>query len=135
MGSSPKWAQGYTGAGEVQPQWTFTDALVGAGGVDASANDMLKVLNFLMTPDQSSLGKAVVASTAAQFTEAKGSFGTFWIRQPLGSKMVLWHNGMTGGYNAFIGWIEGTKTGIFILSNNGEDVATGLGIAMMGEEK
>jgi len=135
IGQSPKWAQGYTAAGEVQSQWTFTDALVGAGGVDASTNDMLKILNFLMAPDQSPLGKAVVASTVPQFSETKGSFGTFWIRQPLDSKTILWHNGMTGGFNAFIGWIEGTKDGVFILSNNGEDVATGLGIAMMSEGK
>jgi hypothetical protein len=47
----------------------------------------------------------------------------------------LWHNGQTGGFNAFIAWIEGTQTGVFILSNNGEDVATGLGVAIIGEEK
>ena len=135
IGASDRWVQGHTPSGAAQPQWTFTEALVGAGGVDVSVEDMVKLLSFLMKPDQSPLGKAVVASKAAQLRGPQGGFGTFWIHQPKGSSLVLWHNGQTGGFNAFIGWIEGTQTGVFILSNNGEDVATGLGVAILGEEK
>jgi len=133
VGMSDKWVKGHTSTGASQSQWTFTDVLVGAGGVDACADDMVKVLSFLMKPDQSRLGKAVNASTVAQLQGAQGTFATFWVRQQVGSKTVIWHNGMTGGFNAFVGWIEGTQTGVFILSNNGEDVATGLGLAMLGE--
>jgi CubicO group peptidase (beta-lactamase class C family) len=135
IGSSDRWAQGHTPSGATQPQWTFTEALVGAGGVDASVEDMVKLLLFLMKPDQSPLGKAVVASKAVQLRGPQGAFGTFWIHQPKGTNLALWHNGQTGGFNAFIAWIEGTQTGVFILSNNGEDIATGLGVALIGEEK
>ncbi len=136
IGKSDRWALGYTAGGEVQSQWTFTDALVGAGGVDSSADDMLKLILFLMKPDQSALGKAVSASTALQMPGPQGGgLATFWIRQSKGEQTVLWHNGRTGGFNAFIGWVEGTQNGLFILDNNGDDFATTLGIAMMGEEK
>jgi hypothetical protein len=64
----------------------------------------------------------------------QGGIGTFWARQNSSSKTIVWHNGMTGGFNAFIGWIEGTETGVFILSNNGFDVATGLGMAILNEQ-
>ncbi|HEX8060630.1 MAG TPA: serine hydrolase [Cyclobacteriaceae bacterium] len=135
-GVSPKWAQGYLANGTPQPQWSFTDALIGAGGVDATADDLVKLLSFLMKPDQSALGKAVVASTPVLFSKGRDTFGTFWVRQAVGDKTVIWHNGMTGGYNAFIGWIEGTQTGTFVLSNNGgADVATGLGLMILGEAK
>lgn len=133
LGSSDHWVSGHTYIGALQPQWEFTDALVGAGGVDASAADLTTVLRFLMKPDQSPLGKAVAASTAEQLKSPQASFATFWIRQKVGGKNVIWHNGMTGGFNAFIGWIEGTQTGVFILSNNGSEQATAMGLAILGE--
>ncbi len=136
IGASDKWAQGYLTTGVPQSQWQFTDALVGAGGVDACADDMTKVLSFFMKPDQSALGKAVVASTGVQFSKGQDTIGTFWVRQTVGSNTVIWHNGMTGGYNAFIGWIEGTQNGAFVLVNNGgADVATNLGMMILGEAK
>jgi D-alanyl-D-alanine-carboxypeptidase/D-alanyl-D-alanine-endopeptidase len=135
-GPSDKWSQGYLTSGTPQSQWQFTDALVGAGGVDASADDMVKVLSFFMKPDQSPLGKAVVASTSLQFSKGKDPFGTFWVRQTVGSNTVIWHNGMTGGYNAFIGWVEGTQNGAFVLLNNGgTDTATNLGMMILGQAK
>jgi CubicO group peptidase (beta-lactamase class C family) len=133
-GESDKWTSGHTLSGVFQSRWDFTDALVGAGGVDASAEDLVKVLKFLMSPDQSPLGKAVSASTTLKLMSSQGGFGTFWVRQPSGQKTIIWHNGMTGGYNAFLGWIEGTQTGVFILSNNGVDASTGLGMAMLNEQ-
>lgn len=134
IGESDKWVSGHRGVGGLQSRWDFTDAFVGAGGVDASANDLVTVLKFLMSPDQSQLGKAVTASTTLKLIGPQGGFGTFWVRQSSGPKNIIWHNGMTGGYNAFIGWIEGTQTGVFILSNNGVDTATALGMAMLSEQ-
>jgi CubicO group peptidase (beta-lactamase class C family) len=134
IGESDKWVSGHRGVGGLQSRWDFTDAFVGAGGVDASANDLVTVLKFLMSPDQSLLGKAVTASTTLKLIGPQGEFGTFWVRQSSGQKNIIWHNGMTGGYNAFIGWIEGTQTGVFILSNNGVDTATPLGMAMLSEQ-
>ena len=131
IGESDKWVSGHLSAGGLQSQWDFTDALVGAGGVDASAEDLVKVLKFLMSPDQSTLGTAVNASTTMKILGPQGGLGTFWVRQKSGQKTIIWHNGMTGGYNAFLGWIEGTQNGVFILSNNGADVATGLGLAIL----
>lgn len=133
MGASEKWTHGHTPTGAPQSQWTFTDAIVGAGGVDASAEDMLKLILFLMKPDQSPLGKAVVAATAVQLPQPTMSFATFWVRNTRDSKTLIWHNGQTGGFNAFIGWVEGTQDGVFILTNNGEDVATTLGMTIMSE--
>lgn len=135
MGKSDKWTQGHTPSGAAQPQWTFTDALVGAGGVDASAEDMVKLLEFLMKPDRSSLGKAVTASIVPQLQGQQGVFATFWVRTTRDSRTLIWHNGMTGGFNAFLGWVEGTQNGVFILTNNGgEDIATQLAMNIMMEE-
>jgi len=134
MPPSDKWTHGYTESGTAHPNWDFTDALVGAGGVDASAEDLSTILKVLMKPDESVLGKAVRASTTVKILNDQGGIGTFWARQTSGQKTIIWHNGMTGGFNAFIGWIEGTETGVFILSNNGVDIATGLGFAIINEQ-
>jgi CubicO group peptidase (beta-lactamase class C family) len=134
IGESTKWVSGHTTFGKLQSQWDFTDVFVGAGGVDACAQDLVTVLKFLMSPDQSHLGKAVSASTTLKHLAPQGGFGTFWVRQKSGQENIIWHNGMTGGYNAFIGWIEGTQTGVFILSNNGVDAATPLGMALLNEK-
>jgi CubicO group peptidase (beta-lactamase class C family) len=133
LDKSDDWVSGHTHLGAYQPQWEFTDALVGAGGIDGNARDLTKVLTFLMSPDQSSLGKAVTASAAMQLKGPQGAFGTFWIRQASGSKTLVWHNGMTGGFSAFIGWVEGTQTGVFVMANNGEEIATALGLALLSE--
>lgn len=131
VGASDHWVSGHTHIGALQPQWEFTDALVGAGGVDSNAEDFAKVLIFLMNPDQSALGKAVSASIVPQYQTSQGGAGTFWIRQPSGSKNIIWHNGLTGGFSAFVGWVEGTQTGVFIMANNGEEIATSLGLAIL----
>ena len=80
-------------------------------------------------------GKAVVASTAVLHSTAQGEWCTFWIKG--GTPKVIWHNGMTGGFNAFIGWYEGTQIGAFVLVNNHseKDIATGIGMAVLEELK
>jgi CubicO group peptidase (beta-lactamase class C family) len=124
------WATGYNPYDQPQVNWDFTDALVGAGGLDASAEGMKKLLSFLTNPDQSLLGKAVNASVETQWKQEQ-ELGTFWVNQTLGNKVVHWHNGQTGGFNAFLGWVEGHTSGVFILSNQSGDVATRLGMAYL----
>jgi CubicO group peptidase (beta-lactamase class C family) len=102
----------------------------GAGGLDASAEGMKKLLSFLTNLDQSLLGKAVNASVETQWKQEQ-ELGTFWVNQTLGNKVAHWHNGQTGGFNAFLGWVEGQPSGVFILSNQSGDVATLLGMAYL----
>ncbi len=125
---SEAWATGYNQFDQAQANWEFTDALVGAGGIDASASGMKTLLAFLLQPDQSVLGKAVTASVATQWKKQQ-ELGTFWVTQPMGAKTAHWHNGQTGGFNAFLGWIEGAQSGVFVLSNESNDIATRLGMA------
>ncbi len=125
---SEAWATGHNQFDQTQANWEFTDALVGAGGLDASPQAMKRLLGFIISPDHSLLGKAVTASTATQWKKQQ-ELGTFWVAESLGGKKAHWHNGQTGGFNAFLGWIEGAQAGVFILSNQSGDIATRLGMA------
>ena len=123
-----RWATGHNQFDQTQANWEFTDALVGAGGLDASANGMKTLLAFLLKPDQSLLGKAVTASVATQWKKQQ-ELGTFWVTESMGDNKTLWHAGQTGGFNAFVGWVEGAQAGVFVLSNQTGDIATRLGMA------
>lgn len=117
-----------------QPQWAFTEALVGAGGIDSSVEDMAKLLLFLMKPDQSPLGKAVIASKTVLLRGPQGAFGH---SGSISQKDPVLSCGTTARPAAqCIHRLDPRNTnGVFILSNNGEEIATGLGAAIIGEEK
>ncbi|WP_165227895.1 serine hydrolase domain-containing protein [Aquisphaera insulae] len=53
----------------------------------------------------------------------EASFGT-------GAK-ALWHNGGTGGYRSFVGFMPGTGAGVVVLSNSANDVDP-IGMAILG---
>jgi D-alanyl-D-alanine-carboxypeptidase/D-alanyl-D-alanine-endopeptidase len=36
--------------------------------------------------------------------------------------LTLWHNGGTGGYRSFVGFLPGSRVGAVVLSNSGNDV-------------
>jgi hypothetical protein len=44
--------------------------------------------------------------------------GLGWHIVPAGSKDIIWHNGGTGGYRTYIGFIKGEKKGVVVLSNS-----------------
>ncbi|MDG3004914.1 serine hydrolase domain-containing protein [Paludisphaera mucosa] len=44
---------------------------------------------------------------------------------------ALWHNGGTGGYRSFIGFIPGSRVGVAVLSNSANDVDA-IGLALLG---
>ncbi|MEM4379994.1 MAG: serine hydrolase [Thermoplasmatales archaeon] len=130
LGLSPDWATGYNFLGMKQENWTFTSAMVAAGGIDANASSMEKLLRILMHPDNSILGKAIIASKNTKINGVQ-ELGTFWVKQSINNKTIIWHNGQTGGFSAFIGWVEEDGMGVFVLSNNSTITPTKLGLAYL----
>jgi serine-type D-Ala-D-Ala carboxypeptidase/endopeptidase len=130
LASSPAWATGYNFLGIQQEPWSFTNALVAAGGIDANASSMERLLRKLMNPDNSLFGKAIVASKSTKLNGVQ-ELGTFWVKQKINGKTLIWHNGQTGGFSAFIGWVEGDSKGVFILANNSSAVPTNIGITYL----
>ncbi len=97
--------------GKETSNWSFTDALVGAGGIKSTIIDMEKFIrkNF----EDSTVYNLPQQPT---FTINKHlKIGLGW--HILSKNNTLWHNGATGGYRSFIGFQKEHKKAIIILSN------------------
>ena len=96
------------------------NCLEGAGAIRSSASDMLNFLMYQMEMYPSSLSRAMKLGqkgTAALGNE-KDSVALGWhIKHGEGSK-IIWHNGQTGGYHAFLGFDKAKKKGVVVLSNS-----------------
>ena len=97
------------------------DALAGAGAVRSTAADMAKLLQALMRPPDSRIGKAIrlALEPRGQLGAAKIGFGWLTSTQPSGFTFI-WHNGGTGGYRSFIGFTPDAKAGIVVLTNGAD---------------
>lgn len=109
--------------GGVVSNWDL-DALAGAGAVRSTVADMTKLLQALMRPPNSRVGKAIrlALEPRGELGASKIGFGWLTSTQPSGFTMT-WHNGGTGGYRTFLGFTPDAKAGIVVLTNTGDQAA------------
>jgi CubicO group peptidase (beta-lactamase class C family) len=114
-------AVGYLGDVEVK-NWDMP-SLAGAGAIRSSATDMVKYLSANMGMVKSNLYPAM--QLTHKNSRAEGSqpmVGLGWHLMMAGDKQIIWHNGGTGGYRTFVGFIKGEKKGVVVLSNSNASV-------------
>lgn len=117
-----KWVQatGYDMEGKKTCYWTLP-VLPGAGAIKSTGEDMQKFLEANIG-NGTALSKSFIA-TQQQVAEKKGNGVAYgWhISKPTtdtsGIESIVWHNGGTGGFRSYIGFIPGRNTGIVVLSN------------------
>lgn len=97
-------------------------ALAGAGAIRSTTSDMVKFLKANMESDTSTLNKAMKMSHKVAYKNEEQNFemGLGWHYAI--DKTVVWHNGGTGGYRAFAGFVKGTTKGVVVLTNSSEGV-------------
>lgn len=108
---------GHTAAGRATPCWTF-NALAGAGALSADANDLLAFIRASVE-GEGALGASL---RATQQPQPGGTTALGWIRATpverfFGVPDVLWHDGMVGGYAAYIAIDVAARAGVVVLSN------------------
>jgi CubicO group peptidase (beta-lactamase class C family) len=105
--------------------WDFP-TLAGAGGIRSTLDDMLVFLRTNMYPDRTPLAEAIRLSHKPRFvvrapTEKdprKVEIGLGWhINTTPEGMRIVWHNGMTGGYACYLGFVPEKKIGIVVLGN------------------
>jgi D-alanyl-D-alanine-carboxypeptidase/D-alanyl-D-alanine-endopeptidase len=102
--------------------WTW-DVLGPCGGLRSTLPDMMKFLAAAMGRE-SPLKEAMALSQQPLFPFAENtSTALCWhvSRDPGARRTLIWHNGETGGYHAFLGFYQETGTGVVILSNTATD--------------
>lgn len=103
----------------VVSSWDF-QAIAGAGALRSSALDMLTFLAANMDLRQTPLAPAL-KRTHRRRKDAGSSqmgIGLAWHILGRGKREIIWHNGGTGGYRSFTGFVPATKRGIVILTNS-----------------
>jgi D-alanyl-D-alanine-carboxypeptidase/D-alanyl-D-alanine-endopeptidase len=90
--------QGHAQASPVQP---WTHHLWGAGGIEASAEDMARYLSACLRPSESAVGPAIrMAERPHHQIDPLRSAGLGWVLGPPG---YLGHDGATSGFRAMLG--------------------------------
>jgi CubicO group peptidase (beta-lactamase class C family) len=115
----------YNGQLELVKNWDIP-TLAGAGAIRSTADDMLKFLRASV----SDADKGVPAATRLAFekrsmTPDGQGIGLAWHIARDG--VTRWHNGMTGGYEAWISAVPEKKVGVVVLTNAPTGKATELG--------
>lgn len=114
-------ATGYVGEMAVM-NWDF-QALAGAGAIRSSAADMIKYLKANMGITKSKLSTAMQLSHKSTMPEGSlPNVGLGWQITKAGSEEIVWHNGGTGGYRSFIGFIRGKGKAVVVLTNSNTGV-------------
>jgi D-alanyl-D-alanine-carboxypeptidase/D-alanyl-D-alanine-endopeptidase len=115
-------AQGHGPDGKPAQNWDL-NVVQGAGGLRSSARDMLKFLAAAIGLCQTPL-KQVMELTCRE-RHPTGNEGQFvalgWHINTKHDTEIIWHNGGTGGYRSFCGFVPGRKFGVVVLSNTGGD--------------
>ncbi len=118
-------AKGYNEKGEPTLNWDF-DAMAGCGAIRSNMNDMIKYLAFQMgKTDKLDFKDGLTLMQRRRFETdiPKTAIGMGWhISESMWDRTTIWHNGGTGGYRSFLGFIPETNTGVVVLSNQANDV-------------
>lgn len=112
---------GHDAAGKRQDNWDFA-TLEAAGALRSTAGDLLKFVRANAQP-AGPLREATELSHQPWRVVVPGAeeVGLCWVRFPARkAPPAVWHNGQTGGYHAFVGFVPG-RGGVAVLCN----VATG----------
>jgi CubicO group peptidase (beta-lactamase class C family) len=113
-----RFADGHNRRGHVVPHWDLA-ALAGAGALRSTVADLLRFLALQLSPPLTRLGRAAHATHEPRAGRGRLSQSLGWVALPLrgNSRRMLWHNGGTGGFRGFAGFVAETGTGVVVLSN------------------
>jgi D-alanyl-D-alanine-carboxypeptidase/D-alanyl-D-alanine-endopeptidase len=110
---------GHLPSGKRMPNWDFP-TLPGCGAIRSTVGDVLKFVKANANP--TGVLADAMAMTHQNWRDVRPKFeetGLCWIRYQTGKKdppVTLWHNGQTGGYHSFVGFVPG-RGGVVVLCN------------------
>jgi CubicO group peptidase (beta-lactamase class C family) len=118
-----RFADGHNRRGRGVPHWHL-GALAGAGGLRSTVNDLLRFLELQLTAPKTPLAQAARATHESRATRARLEQALGWVSLPLRreTRRMLWHNGGTGGFRSFLGFVPDTSVAVVVLSNSARSV-------------
>jgi CubicO group peptidase (beta-lactamase class C family) len=116
-------APGHGAGGAAAANWDLP-TLAGAGGLRSTVNDMLKFLAANLDAGDGPLPAALKETHRVRHATDNPDLdvGLAWhVFHRFGADLV-WHNGETGGYHSWVGFVESKRIGAVVLSNSATSI-------------
>ena len=112
-------ALGHSTRGRPQPLGNVR-GMLGSGALRTSANDMVRFVEANLGLRETPLAAAMRAThaTTADRQLPDLNMGLGWLRTTLAGTEVVWHNGSTTGFRAYVGLDLAARRGVVILANS-----------------
>jgi D-alanyl-D-alanine-carboxypeptidase/D-alanyl-D-alanine-endopeptidase len=113
-----RFASGHDPSGAVVPHWDF-DVFAAAGGVRSTATDMARFLAAASGQTETPLREAFELMLAERRPTdvPQMEIGLGWMIRSGEAGDIVWHNGMTAGFNAFAGYAADGRRASVVLAN------------------
>jgi serine-type D-Ala-D-Ala carboxypeptidase/endopeptidase len=117
-GAHARFADGHNRRGRPVPHWDLP-TLAGAGALRSTVADLLRFLALQLRQPATRLGRAARATQVPRAKRGPLAQCLGWVSLPLrrSGHRTLWHNGGTGGFRSFIGFVPDADLGVVVLSN------------------
>jgi serine-type D-Ala-D-Ala carboxypeptidase/endopeptidase len=118
-----RFAQGHDRRGRPVPHWDLP-ALAGAGALRSTVADMLRFLRLHLGEGEPALTRAAALTHPPRVRRGRTAIGLGWFRFPLrgSGHEALIHNGGTGGFRTFAGFVPATRTAVVALASSARSV-------------
>lgn len=121
---------GHSAPGDTVPYWDIV-VLAGAGALRSTPADMLKFAEAALRGS----GDLPDAIRSAMTPRAQAGptmmVGLGWHRMPTSTDTIVWHNGGTGGFRAYLGLVPTTGRAVVLVSNAGGQGADDIGFHLL----
>jgi CubicO group peptidase (beta-lactamase class C family) len=111
-------AQGHGHGGRPTPYWHI-DGYAPAGCLIASANEMLEYVAINLAASNPAVAEA---QRPRKTFAGERAIGLGWFHAKVGGRRLIWHNGKTGGFSSFVGFLPDEGRGFVVLANGQGDV-------------
>jgi serine-type D-Ala-D-Ala carboxypeptidase/endopeptidase len=110
-------AKGHAFRRRPAPNWQL-DGLAGAGALRSTARDLLSYLRAQLEPEQTPLSDAIRLTHVLLKPAARMTVGLGWMRSLSRAGPMFWHNGGTGGFRSFAGFLPDHGYAAVVLVND-----------------
>ncbi len=110
-------ARGHGPGGRPAPYW-HVDGYAPAGCLLGSTDELLDYLARLLAGDRPALVEA--SRERRRFPDGSG-IGLAWMHNTVGGHRLVWHNGGTGGFRSFAGFLPDEGRALVVLANGQGD--------------
>lgn len=121
-------------AGRIVENWDL-GILAGAGGIRSTAKDMVTFLQANVLNNTFPIKEAMLLSHKQAFKDMNSNreMGLGWFYSNNGA--IIWHNGGTGGYTSFIGFLKDSNKGVVVLTNTFGANVQDIGGALLDDKR